>query len=126
MLDPQRFIIALKSSLVSRLVDTENKGQWKHIYITQFKIMGGILTFECNLDKKETEHIFKKYSFIYNVLLSWIDINLKNEHKSSISSEILWNNVELKINNSTKKLFDKEIKYVKNIYDYDRNVFILL
>ena len=98
MLDLHRFINALKSSWVSRLVDTENKGQWKHIYLNQLKRLGGTLTFECNLDKKETENIIKKGSFISNVLLSWIEINSKTEHEISISSEILWNNVELKIN----------------------------
>ena len=40
MIDLKRFIYALKASWVSRLVDIENKGKWKHIYLNQLKNVG--------------------------------------------------------------------------------------
>ena len=48
MLDLKKFISSLKSSWIKRILDKNNQGQWKKIYLHKLKKYGSELIFECN------------------------------------------------------------------------------
>jgi hypothetical protein len=61
MLDLKKIILSLKSSWIKRLIDKNNKGQWKSIYLN--KQYGSELIFECDLNNHHLKTIFKKGYF---------------------------------------------------------------
>ena len=53
MIDLNMFIKAIKAGWVKRLTQSENNGDWKHIYMNNLKNVGGNLVFESNLNEKD-------------------------------------------------------------------------
>ena len=105
---------------MKRTIDTNNKGEWKNIYLAQLEKIGGKLIFECNLNLKELNKSLKIDSmFLSHILKAWCSLNF-NENINNIKKEIIWNNSYIKNNNKTlfyKSWFDKGIEYIDNIYD---------
>ena len=79
MIDLNMFIKAIKAGWVKRIANTENDGDWKHIYMNHLKSVGGSLLFECNLNdkdfiKNQTNSIS---TFLIEIVQSWSNINYK-------------------------------------------------
>ena len=57
---------------------------------------------------------------------SWAEIKKTKDENKPISTEIIWNNSQIKILDKTlfkKEWFTKGIKYIKHIYNYEQNNF---
>ena len=67
MFDLDKFILSLKASWMKTLLDKENNGDWKSIYITILDHFGGNLIFECKLTdldikcKFQNRHFYRMY-----------------------------------------------------------------
>ena len=117
MIDIKTFVLSLKASWVKRILDKDNNGQWKQIYLNKLKNYGGELLFECNCTKNEINNMFKNDTFLYDILTSWFTIKATGVDYSAINfkTEIVWNNSLFKIANKTfffKTWFEHGIKYV--------------
>ena len=129
MIDFKKFLLALKAGWIARILDINNKGQWKQIYLQKFKKLGKELIFECNITKNDINKVLKRGTFISDVILSWLEIKSSNKllnDNINISSEIIWNNTNLKISNQVyffEKWFQNGIKYLNDIFDYQNQRF---
>ena len=101
MIDLNFFIKSIKAGWVKRITDTNNKGDWKKIYLTQLEKLGGKLIFECNLNLKDLNKSFKINSmFLLHILKAWCSLNF-DENINNIKKEIIWNNSYIKNNDKT-------------------------
>ena len=129
MLDLNKFILSLKSSWIKRLLDENNKGQWKNIYRNKLKQYGGHLIFKCDLSNKDVKFMFKEGTFLSDILYSWFEIkNMKTNivRNENIGNQILWNNSSLKIANRTffyQLWYEHDIKYLRDVYNYQTRRF---
>ena len=126
MLDLNKFILSLKASWISRILDKQNQGQWKKIYLHKLKMYGGELIFECKLNKKDIDSMFTEGSFLSDVLSAWYDINKLELDVKDPSNTIIWNNSEIKIANKPyfyQSWYNRGIKYLKDIYDMETKRF---
>ena len=71
MLNLQKFILSLKASWITRILDNKNHGQWKKIYLHRLKQYGSELIFECDLINTDIEAMLKNVSFLSDILSSW-------------------------------------------------------
>ena len=79
MIDIDFFINSIKAGWVKRIVNKENNGDWKHIYLKQLEKIGGELIFECNINIKDLNNTLKiKSKFLCDVIQSWSIINYNN------------------------------------------------
>ena len=121
MLDLQKFILSLKSKWITRILDKTNHGQWKKIYLRRLKLYGSELNFECELSKSDIEAMFKKGSFLSDILSSWNKIkNIKLNGNKEVYSKVIWNNSNLRIANKPyffQSWFDRGIKCLKHIHN---------
>jgi hypothetical protein len=125
MIDIDKYVNSLKAGWIKRLFDETNRGTWKKIYVHQLMNYGGKLIIECNLSSKEIETMFKKQTFLKDILKSWYTI-YKHDDTTLIRNEILWNNKRLKSNNSTLyycNWYNRGIKYVEQLYDFRKKRF---
>ena len=120
MIDINFFINSIKAGWVKRIVNDDNTGDWKHIYLKQLDRFGGKLIFECNISIKDLDNKKKIESrFLLDILQSWSCINY-SDVVEDINKQILWNNSYIKNNNTTifnKSLFMKGIKYIDQLFD---------
>ena len=101
MIDIDMFINSIKSGWVKRIIDKNDKGDWKKIYLKQLVKFGGEVMFESNLNIKDLNKSFIIQSqFLLNILQSWSTLNF-NENIDNIKDEKLWNNSNIKNNNKT-------------------------
>ena len=121
MLDLQQFILSLKSSWITRILDKNNHGQWKKIYLRRLKQYGSELIFECELRKSDIDVMFKKGSFLSDILSFWNKIkNIKLKDDEEVYSKVIWNNSNLRIANKPyfyQSWFDRGIKFIKHIHN---------
>ena len=122
MLDFKKFALSLKASWVKRILDKDNNGQWKIIYLNKLKNYGGELLFECNCTKNEINNMFKNDTFLHDILTSWFTIKTADVDLAAINikTEIVWNNSLFKIANKTvffKTWFERGIKYIHDFYN---------
>ena len=129
MLDLNKFTISLKASWIKRILDTNNKGQWKEIYLNQLKNYGKDLIFNCEINKNDISRIFSNNSFLSNILSAWCDIKqmkTRNVDNSNINEEIIWNNSKLRQANKTffyQSWFDRGIRFFKDIFNNETKKF---
>ena len=123
------FISSLKSSWIKRILDKDNQGQWKKIYLHKLRKYGSDLIFECNLRKTDIDVMFKKGSFLSDILSSWNEVKHskpfepENENAGEL---IIWNNSNFRIANKTffyLSWFDHGVKLLKDIYNSHTNQF---
>ena len=57
---------SIKASSITRIIDMNNKGQWKEIYLNQLKRSEKDLIFNCEIIKNDIVYRYKyrKYDFI--------------------------------------------------------------
>lgn len=80
--------------------------------------------FQCNCTSKEFSHISNK--FIKQVCMFWFETVL-SEPKDGFGNQILWNIEYININNKCifdKFLFEKDIVYVKDLFDASGKVLL--
>ena len=94
MIDFKKIVLSLKASWVKRILDKDNNGQWKKLYLNKLKNYGGELLFECNCTKNEINDVQKNDTFLYDILTSWFTIKTAGVDPSviDIKTEIVWNN----------------------------------
>jgi hypothetical protein len=97
---PMLLLMHLKLIGLKKLIDPENKGQWKAFYKSEFNKLGGKLFLECNLSDKDVP-ILVKNTFLQEILSSWAKANYTKNIFSVIHE--IWHNSNFKVNN--KRLF---------------------
>ena len=129
MLDLNKFTLSLKASWIKRILDTNNKGQWKEIYLNQLKSYGKELIFNCEINKNDLSMILSKHSFLLDILLAWCNIkqvHTNNVDNDNINEEIIWNNSKLRKANKTffyQSWFDRGIRCFKDIFNNETRTF---
>ena len=99
------------------------------IYLHKLKKYGSELIFECNLKKTDIDSMFKKGSFLSDILSSWNEVkNAKRDEPEyeNAGEIIIWNNSNLRIANKTfffQFWFDNGVKFLKDIYNSHTNQF---
>ena len=126
MMDIKNFLAALKCSWIKRIMDDQNKGQWKLAYKDIINKYGGKLIFKWLWfnERVDIRNVWKN-TFIKEIMLYWSTLN-KYEQPKDISSQILWSNSNILINKKTifqNVWFEKGINHISDIYDYRTNTF---
>ena len=129
MIEIDSYINALKTKWIKRILDENNKGLWKEIYLKEVNKLGGTTIFKTNLACKDVQKLNIKSEFMLQIIQAWAKINyseidIANEH---ISKQILWNNSNIK--NNRKLLFfndwyEKGIVFLEHVYDYRSKTFL--
>ena len=120
MVDLNQYLNSINITWIKRLADKESTGAWKLFYVKDLSRYGGLLLFQSNFAPADIKSLNIKNSFLKDILYSWCSLNYEKEPKD-INSQILWNNSHIR--NLNKPLaflpwIDKNITYVKNIFDY--------
>ena len=55
MIEIESYINSLKAKWIKRILDNENTGQWKELYIDNLNKIGGEETFKVNLNHKDVK-----------------------------------------------------------------------
>ena len=106
MIDLGRIIKSLRLAWVKG-ISSENEGTWKN-YLRHILVSLGGLFFECNFDIKD----YTINSLFYSELLTWWSEFRENIATTKGWRNIIWNNKEIRINNSPvfyKNFFDSGI-----------------
>ena len=75
MIDIKLFNKALKSSWITKYLDSENHGKWKLLFDLELQPFGGEEVFRGNLSKEDLSKHFKlSDTFISEILRIWTDI----------------------------------------------------
>ena len=125
MIDIEKFMQAQKITWIKRILDPNNKIVLNGIYLQRFSKFGCALLFECDFSEKDILNHFRENSFFTDVLLAWNKM-IKREEIIDFSNEIIWNNSNIYVGNSTifyKTWLQLGIKYIKDIYDYSAKKF---
>ena len=99
MIDLETFIKSLKICWIKRMIESEDDGILKNIYLSKLKPFGGKLLFECNFSENDT-HRFTQNNFLKDILAAWCKC-IENPVISSYRHEILWNNSNVKVEGNT-------------------------
>ena len=123
MIDIESFLTSIKASWVKRLVDDNNRGDWKMKYLDILNKIGGEYFFSCNC---HFSHIKKMINneFLRNVLEAWCKVNY-NEN-IPLKNQSLWNNSKITDKGTPlfyKSWFEKGIKYIDQITHADHFLF---
>ena len=113
------FINSLKCTWVRRYCDESNWGPWKLFFDLTLKANGGDFFFSCNCSPKDIPPV--RNEFIFNVLFAWCSASF-SEPLCDYGNQLLWNNSHIRINKTPvfiKFLYDKGVKYVRNIFHED-------
>jgi hypothetical protein len=89
MVDLRATINSIKASWVKRLMNSDNKGLWKSLYMKIVNNLGGKLIFESNLNVNDVKNKIK-HTFLRDVITGWANINYETD-PSSIR-HFIWNN----------------------------------
>ena len=125
MIDIPIFLNSIKSNWIKRIINDSNDGLWKEIIKKNINHLGGISLFKCNINTKDILKFKIKNKFIHEVLVAWSEINF-NENPKNISEQIIWQNSNIKNNNSLlyfRQWKNKNIYHVKDIYDTNAKKF---
>ena len=118
MLDIDLFLIALKASWVKRIIDGNNRGQWKLKYKKMLSQVGGDFFFHCNYHYLDVQKHFPSQNFFRDILESWCKLNYKEDYH--VTEQILWNNYKIKHLSKPivyRSWLQKGIKTVKDILE---------
>ena len=123
--DMQHFVYSLKCTWIKRIYNEMNNSPLKRIYNNILNKHGGKYTFENRLQTDDLHFVCKNNSFINNILKAWDYISTcPNEDMNERTP--IWNNSNIRIENKPifyKGWFQKEIKYLEDIYDFRDNEF---
>ena len=100
------------------MIEYEDNGILKNIYLSKLKPFGGKLLFECNFSENDI-HRFTQNNFLKDILAAWCKC-IVNPVISFYRHEILWNNSNVKVEGNTimyTNWFSYGIKYFEDVYD---------
>ena len=95
MIDIKLFNKALKSSWITKYLDSENHGKWKFLFDLELQPFGGEEVFRGNLSKEDLSKHFKlSDTFISEILRIWTDIKYEANIYSieQLKAQNLWQN----------------------------------
>ena len=99
IIDLEIFMKSLKTCWIKRMIESEDDGLLKNLYLNKFNQFGGILLFESNYSETEID-IFTQNAFIKDILAAWCHC-IKYPAINSYGHEILWNNSNIKVDGKT-------------------------
>ena len=120
-------IKGLKVAWVKRLLDTNNKGNWKCFYERVLNALGGNLIWYCNVNPCDSCLKVIKNNFINEVVTTWFNTFHENGDQN-YHQQILWNNSSIRINNRVvfwKNWYDKGIKCFGDILSENGSILSL-
>jgi len=118
-------IKGLKIAWIKRLMDSNNKGNWKCLYNYHMQHVGGNLFWECNSKQNENSIKCIKNDFIAEVIKAWCTV-VYEETPCYFGDHIIWNNSAIRIDNKTvyKKIwYEKGIKYISDLLENDNKYY---
>ena len=125
MIEIDSYINSLKAKWIKRILDEENKGLWKEIYIKELKKVGNILIFKSNIKHTDVLKLKIKSKFLSEIVESWTKINFTEiemtSDKNIVSEQIIWNNSYITSNRNLffyKDWYEKGVLNIKHLYDY--------
>ena len=129
MIEIESYINSLKTKWIKRILDKENTGQWKELYIKDLEKIGGESIFKANLKHTDVKQLDIKSKFLSEIIEAWAKINFQNiDHEyEHISKQILWNNSYLKDKSNTffyKDWFDKGVNFLEHVFDFRTKTFL--
>ena len=110
-----------------RVVNTNNKGNWKCFYEQELNTLGGNLIRYCNVNPCDSCLKVIKSNFINEVVTSWFNTVLVNGNQN-YHQQILWKNSSIRINNRVffwKNWYDKGIKCFGDILSENGSILSL-
>ena len=117
MIDLETFIKSLKICWIKRMIESEDNGILKNIYLSKLKHFGG--NFYLNVTSLKTIYIALRKFFLKDILAAWCKC-IVNPVISSYRHEILWNNSNVKVEGNTimyTNWFSNGIKYFEDVYN---------
>ena len=129
MIEIESYINSLKTKWIKRILDKENTGQWKELYIENLNKIGGEAIFKANLKHTDVKQLNIKSKFLSEIIEAWAKINYQNFdcENESVSKQILWNNSYIKNKCNTffyKDWFDKGVNFIEHVYDFRIKTFL--
>ena len=85
---------------IKRILGPNNKTVLNEIYQQRLNKFGRALLFECDFSEKDILNHLRENSFFTDELLAWNKM-IKREAKIDFSNEIIWNNSNIYVGNST-------------------------
>ena len=119
MIDIHKFINALKGSWIKRILELENNNPLKLLYYSILNKLGGNLIFECNLKENDLNTLFKKSTFLKDILIAWRNIKF-DDSKITTLNTIIWNNSNIRSGDNPifyRNWLNKGIKTFEDIFD---------
>ena len=107
MIDLKCMIKSLRLAWL-KIIFSENEGTWKNYLRHLFLGLGGLFFFSCNFNIKD----YTISSLFYSEILTWWSESRENFASTKDWRNIIWNNKEIRINNSPifyKNFFDSGI-----------------
>ena len=102
MIDIKLFNKALKSSWITKYLDSENHGKWKLLFDLELQSFGGEEVFRGNLSKEDLLKQFKiSDTFTSEILQIWTDIKFEANIYSieQLKAQNLWQNSLIRVGN---------------------------
>ena len=118
MIDIKLFNKALKSSWMTKYLDSENHGKWKLLFDPELQSFGGEEVFRGNLSKEDLSKHFKILdTFISEILSISTDINYEANIYSTeqLKAQNLWQNSLIRVGNKPIHYKSWSSKGVRNV-----------
>ena len=118
MIDIKLFNKALKSSWITKYLDSENHGKWKFMFDLELQPFGGEEVFRGNLSKEDLSKHFKlSDTFISEILRIWTDIKYEANIYSieQLKAQNLWQNSLIRVGNKPIHYESWSSKGVRNV-----------
>ena len=117
-------IKGLKIAWVKRLLNMNNRGNWKYFYEHELDKLGGNLLWHCNINPADNCLKVIKNNFISEVVTSWFNI-VHTNGVQNYRQQILWNNSSIRIDNHVvfwKDWYNNGVKYFGDILSENGSV----
>ena len=85
MIEIESYINSLKTKWIQRILDKENTGQWKELYIESLNKIGGEAIFKANLKHTDVKQLNLKSNFLSEIFEAWAKIYYQNLDCENVS-----------------------------------------
>ena len=125
MLDLKCFLNSIKACWVKRFLCNKGSVLWDTFYDKNLQNFGGKILFESEIDDKDIKNIFRKNTFLKDILIAWHKIK-RCKPCLTIGKQLLWNNSNIRSGDFVlyyKTWYEKGIKYIEQLYDFRNKEF---
>ena len=77
MIEIESYINSLKAKWIKRILDNQNNGQWKDLYIYELNKLGGESIFKANIKHTDVKQLNIKSKFLTDIIEAWAKFNYK-------------------------------------------------